>query len=366
MHPDFPGFGLVFSGGGARGAYEVGVAQYLASQNLVPSAYAGASIGALNAVFLAGASSFQQGVQRLEEVWRTLKVEDIVKVNNQLVLLGLVHAIVKRGMAIHPGLAVLNEGLDILGSKIKLMKDVKNISQLIAENPLLAKLQQGLLDNKFLRGLLEDEFRINEMEHSSPIWVSVYPSKGMTRDILDYLLAGVGGRDTDESHYLLLNEIRKEERLSAILASAAIPAVYSHQTVNGQKYVDGGVGGAINSTGNTPLTPLVSAGYTNCVVVNLSDGSIFNRHEFKGTTIIEVRPETTLHPNGLLPSLFDFRPERIQSLIQQGYSDAQRCIGQALQALSLVHAGRSAARSREDGILQLRYDGFDEAMKLLD
>ncbi|NMO94989.1 patatin-like phospholipase family protein [Paenibacillus lemnae] len=366
MHLDFPVFGLVFSGGGARGAYEIGVAQYLASQNWVPSAYAGASIGALNAVFLAGAPSFQEGVHRLEEVWRTLKIQDIVKMNHQMVVLGLVHAAVKRGIVLHPGLAVYDEAFNLLASKIKVMKDVKNISQLITEHPLLSKLQQGLLDNQFLRRLLEEQLGIHDMENASPIWVSAYPSKGMTRDIVDYLLAGSGIRDTNESHYLQLNEIRKEERLSAILASAAIPGVYSRQTVNGQPYVDGGVGGAVHSRGNTPLTPLVLAGYTHCVVVNLSDGSMFNRHEFKNTTIIEVRPEQTLHRNGLLPSLFDFRPERIQSLISQGYADAKRCIGESLTALSLVRGGRAAAQLKEDRLLELKNDGFDDAMKLLD
>ncbi|MEI0739408.1 patatin-like phospholipase family protein [Paenibacillus sp. JTLBN-2024] len=96
MSPDVPAFGLVLSGGGARGAYEVGVAQYLASQNLVPSAYAGASIGALNAVYMAGAPSFRDGVSRLTEIWESLCIEEIVKLNKQLVLLGLVHAAVKR------------------------------------------------------------------------------------------------------------------------------------------------------------------------------------------------------------------------------------------------------------------------------
>ncbi|MFU1795405.1 patatin-like phospholipase family protein [Paenibacillus azoreducens] len=366
MSPNVPEFGLVFSGGGARGAYEVGVAQYLASQNLVPSAYAGASIGALNAVFLAGAPSFQDGVSRLEDIWQSLRIEKIVKVNKQLVLFGLVHAAVKRGMLLHPELAVLDEALALLTSRIKFMKDVRNISKIIAENPLLVKLQQGVLDNGYLRGLLEEELGTNELVDSSPIWVSAYPSKGAARDILDYLFAGAGIRDTDESHYLLLNELHSDNRLPAILASASIPGVYGHQMIDGQKYVDGGMGSAMSSRGNTPLTPLVQAGYRCCIVVHLSDGAMFNRHDFPDTTIIEVRPAESLHPGGMLPSTFDFRPERIQTLIRQGYSDAQRCIGQAFQAISLVHAGKKAARLRNQSLEQMRNDGFDEAMKLLD
>lgn len=366
MSLDVPAFGLVLSGGGARGAYEVGAAQYLASQNLIPSAYAGASIGALNGVFLAGAPSFRDGVDRLTEVWESLRIEEIVKINKQFVLLGLVHAAVKRGKVLHPELAVLDEMLGLLTSEIKWMKDVRNISKIIAENPLFAKLQQGVLDNQFLYNLLKEELGINELESATPIWVSAYPSKGMTRDLLEYLVAGAGFRDTDESHYFLLNELHADDRLAAVLASASIPLVYSQQTVNGQKYVDGGMGCAISSRGNTPLTPLVKAGYRYCIVVHLSDGAMFNRHDFPDTTIIEVRPAESLHPGGLLPSMFDFRPERVQELIRQGYADAQRCVGQALQAILLVHAGKYSAQLRDHSMEKLRNDGFDEAMKLLD
>jgi len=365
MSPDVPAFGLVLSGGGARGAYEVGVAQYLASQNLVPSAYAGASIGALNAVYMAGAPSFRDGVSRLTEIWESLCIEEIVKLNKQLVLLGLVHAAVKRGMLLHPELKALNEAFNLLTSNVQWMRNVRKISQLIAENPLLAKLQHGVLDNRFLRGLLEEELGINDLG-DSPVWVSAYPSKGMTRDILDYLIAGAGIRDTGESHYLMLNELHSDDRLPAILASASIPVVYGHQTVQGQKYVDGGMGSAMSSRGNTPLTPLVQAGYRCCIVVHLSDGAMFNRHEFPDTTIIEVRPAESLHPGGKLPSMFDFRPERVQALIRQGYTDAQRCIGQAFQAISLVHVGKKSAQLRDQSVDRLRNDGFDEAMRLLD
>ncbi|MEI0739407.1 patatin-like phospholipase family protein [Paenibacillus sp. JTLBN-2024] len=149
-------------------------------------------------------------------------------------------------MLLHPELKALNEAFNLLTSNVQWMRNVRKISQLIAENPLLAKLQHGVLDNRFLRGLLEEELGINDLG-DSPVWVSAYPSKGMTRDILDYLIAGAGIRDTDESHYLMLNELHSDDRLPAILASASIPVVYGHQTVQGQKYVDGGMGSAMSS-----------------------------------------------------------------------------------------------------------------------
>ena len=60
---------VVLSGGGALGAYEVGVLRVLEAVRLAPAIVAGVSIGALNAVMLAGA---RRRTAALEEVWRRL------------------------------------------------------------------------------------------------------------------------------------------------------------------------------------------------------------------------------------------------------------------------------------------------------
>lgn len=45
--------GLVLSGGGAKGAYQVGVVRALAEMNIKIGAISGASIGALNGAIIA-------------------------------------------------------------------------------------------------------------------------------------------------------------------------------------------------------------------------------------------------------------------------------------------------------------------------
>jgi NTE family protein len=71
---DFAGLrvGVVFSGGGAKAAYEAGVAHALHDRGVVPAAVAGTSSGALNAVLVATGEA-----PRLVGLWRSLRREDV-------------------------------------------------------------------------------------------------------------------------------------------------------------------------------------------------------------------------------------------------------------------------------------------------
>lgn len=83
--------GLVLQGGGARGAYQVGVLKAVAEitgRRRSPfQIVCGASVGAINAAPLAAASSnFQRGTQRLETLWRSLKSEAVYETNAPAIL----------------------------------------------------------------------------------------------------------------------------------------------------------------------------------------------------------------------------------------------------------------------------------------
>jgi NTE family protein len=60
---------LVLQGGGALGAYQAGVYEALARENLTPHWVAGISIGAINAALIAG-NPPERRVERLTEFWR--------------------------------------------------------------------------------------------------------------------------------------------------------------------------------------------------------------------------------------------------------------------------------------------------------
>lgn len=66
--------GLVFSGGGAKAAYEAGLALALHERGVVPAAVAGTSSGSLNAVLVASGDA-----ERLAALWRTLRREDVFR-----------------------------------------------------------------------------------------------------------------------------------------------------------------------------------------------------------------------------------------------------------------------------------------------
>lgn len=65
---------LVLSGGGALGAYEIGVLRVLERLALVPSLVSGVSIGAINAVAWLAAG---RDVRPIEQVWRTARAESL-------------------------------------------------------------------------------------------------------------------------------------------------------------------------------------------------------------------------------------------------------------------------------------------------
>ena len=71
--------GLVLSGGGAKGAYHVGVVKALAEYRIEVDIISGASIGALNGALLATSSSMQEGYERLNEIWQSLIQQSPIK-----------------------------------------------------------------------------------------------------------------------------------------------------------------------------------------------------------------------------------------------------------------------------------------------
>ncbi|HEY9786312.1 MAG TPA: patatin-like phospholipase family protein [Candidatus Obscuribacterales bacterium] len=71
---DKPKRALILPGGGGRGAYQVGVAKALFEKGLHFDMAFGTSIGGLNAAFLA-----QDSLERLEEIWCSIRGSDIFK-----------------------------------------------------------------------------------------------------------------------------------------------------------------------------------------------------------------------------------------------------------------------------------------------
>ena len=63
---------LVLQGGGALGAYQVGVYEALAESGIEPDWVVGTSIGAINAALIAGSPKGER-VDRLREFWKRVE-----------------------------------------------------------------------------------------------------------------------------------------------------------------------------------------------------------------------------------------------------------------------------------------------------
>lgn len=337
-------WGLVLSGGAARGAYGVGVLTYMAEVGIEPVAISGASIGALNGAVLASAPTFREGVDRLLEIWATLRRRDMFRFDagDSEWLQGVVFAQIVLGVAADRMFNLLRERLGEQGTHIP-------------PRP------PGLSGDSFVRELLTNELPAGRPIRR-PFWVSAYPTEGGAwglPDVRRLLLAEMGLAQLRDPVFFRIDEMAQENRINAILASAALPVIYREKSVDGVAYRDA----FLLEEGNTPLKPLSDAGYKRAIVVHLSDGALFQRGKWKEMGILEVRPDRAMHAEGRLISALRFEPERIREWIDQGYADAKRCIGDSLAALNSRDRSEQIDRTMHDTIVGRPALETDEALR---
>lgn len=315
--------GLVLSGGGAKGAYQVGVLKALRELGTRIDAVSGASIGALNGGVLASAPSLDVAIERLEELWGRLAKQSPLnmKVPGYLMMLA---AAGLRLQGAGTALAALHAAQDI----------ARRLNYELPE--WLEFLEDSLLDDQPLRELMDEYLVSDDLDTGLPLYVSIYKSNGGLTDLLSAFKAELGFIDTPDSDFVHIQSTEPAERKKLLLASAAIPMLFKPRTIEGQRYTDGGQGGWQTMQGNTPITPLIDAGCNLVIVTHLSDGSPWSRHDFPGATILEIRPSESLNraqgPLGGARDLLGFDAEKIPSWIEQGYRDTLACVGRVMDA----------------------------------
>ncbi|MGA8171654.1 MAG: patatin-like phospholipase family protein [Methylocystis sp.] len=80
---------FVFAGGGSLGAIQVGMLRALAANGVTADMVVGSSVGAINGAYYAGAPT-AEGVERLAEIWLSLRREDVFPVTWRTMLTFLV------------------------------------------------------------------------------------------------------------------------------------------------------------------------------------------------------------------------------------------------------------------------------------
>ncbi|GGY45279.1 patatin-like phospholipase family protein [Parvularcula lutaonensis] len=229
--------GLVLSGGGARGAYQVGILKALAEALPGPLPFpvvTGVSVGAINAAVVAeGADDFQQGVARLERLWRSLSCAQVYRTDpahlfGRLGRWGLAMAFSWAGAKAPQSLLDADPLKDLLYREI----DSQRITRMVAEGHLRAL---AVTASSYVTGISTTFFQ-------------------GTQPILPWNRAR-----------------RKGERAiigpQHIIASSALPGVFQARKVGDEWFGDG----AIRQT--APLSPAIHLGCDRLFLIAARDGT---------------------------------------------------------------------------------------------
>lgn len=343
--------GLVLSGGGAKGAYQVGVLRYMAEAGMTVDAVSGASIGALNGAIVANAKNLTEASQHLNELWQLLANESPLKFKKTAVVPYLGFLVLMGSKRFSP----------VLFAAMQAVKLARTHDLLEGVQPYidLLKFDTGIFDHSPVRNLIDRYTSPESLQNGLPLYISAYESEDLGIDLSKTFAAALGISETKASDFFHVQSFPMEQQQDVIMASAALPLLFAAQKINGKSYLDGGLGGWTKSQGNTPITPLIEqANCTHVIVTHLTDGSFWNRYDFPETTILEVRPKQPIAKEGMAKDLLGFKSDKINQWIEQGYEDAARCIGNVAKALQLQAAHQAAIEKRNQASVKLDDDFF--------
>src|SRR6056297_2028393 len=224
--------GIVFEGGGAKGAYQIGVWKYLKEKNIKIDGIVGTSVGAVNsAIFAMGNIDFA------EKMWAEISFDKIIEGNvGEIELPKEFSSNISKDIDKLEDLFVNNkDGLDISPMK-----------EMIKEN----------IDEDYIR------------------------KRNIDLGMVTYNLSK---RKLEE---IFLENIEKGNLYKYIIASSYLP-VFKAEKINGDYYIDGGF------FNNLPIELLVKKGYKKIISVRLRPEK-FDYSSFKHANIIDISPDEFL------------------------------------------------------------------------
>ncbi|MDH5274342.1 MAG: patatin-like phospholipase family protein [Gammaproteobacteria bacterium] len=224
---------LVLSGGGARGAYQVGVlkaiAEWLPADAPCPfEVLVGTSAGALNAAAIgARAHSLREAVQSLEAVWANFRVEQVVQSNS---------------------LTMLRSGLHWMAA--------------LLSAGWIAKPPRSLFDTTPLYELLTRAVPLDQI----PVQIAAGRLHALAVATTSYTTGQAvaffdGTDDVDGWNRASRAGRRRRIDLDVLMASAAIPFIFPAWSIDGNHYGDG----AMRQL--APLSPAVHLGANRVFVI---------------------------------------------------------------------------------------------------
>lgn len=293
--------GLVLPGGGARGAFQVGVLKALAE--LMPkgspnpfSVISGTSAGAINSVVLASkARRFRVAVAELDRVWANFRCHHVYRTDNLTMLKSSLHWLV----------AIVLGGF-LVGTPKSLL-DNAPLRALLSRNIRFPRIQDSI-DNGFL-----DAIAVTAASYDSARSMSFFQSA------------------TGQHPWSRTRRIgtRGELHLDHLMASIAVPMLFPPVQLNGEYFGDGAMRQA------TPLSPAIHLGADRILVIGVRDETADKAPE-------PVTPRAA-------PSFAQIAGYMLDTLFMDGlYSDLERMtrINQMIDAIPPEHRTGSLARMR--------------------
>lgn len=236
MDPQRPKIGLVLSGGGARGAYEVGVLRYIRERLRGETRFdviTGSSIGALNGAYVAATADRPRAQGRLlARVWTELDLDEVCRFGWPQI----------RGLP------------QILFGRI---------GDKAADGAHLG----GLIDPKAMQNIIRARLPwrgITENLHAGHVSaVSCTATEVATGTVTTFVQTADGQLPKQWPASQRQNVVLTAITASHALASGAIPVLFPAIRVGDQLFADGGL------RQNTPLRPAMRLGATRLLVVGL-------------------------------------------------------------------------------------------------
>ena len=226
--------GLVLPGGGARGAYQVGVLKAISNiQGSIEKSpfdvISGTSAGAINASMICSEiDNFHKSILKLENIWGNFSTNQIYRTEKLFMLRQSFHWLV----------TLITGGV-------------------LTKNP------RSLLDNQPLRDLLKDAVDFKSI------------NRNICSGVLDALIVTAASYEQKQSvsfftantsvdnwHKVGRSSRKTEINVDHLMASVALPLIFPAVRIDGEYYGDGAM------RQETPLSPAIRLGATNLLIIS--------------------------------------------------------------------------------------------------
>ena len=340
--------GLCLSGGGARGAYEIGVWKALDEAKITNRIYAisGTSVGALNGALMASVSQAEAEKLWLEKIgYYQVLTPDYKKMDSTAQTLdnligGISGAIFgsteqERNESLQKGIDAANQAGEAIG---------QNIWNLLGSSGPA----KGVFSRQELSQIIDSTVSLEKLQQESSI--KLYATALQKQSLANQALGKFLGTASSAKHTFLLNEQTSASNVRDILlASSAIPGVFDSVTLSADVIEDGKALGQANEFldggvefcggDNTPAEILFSdENISSIIVVYLQNSGISEKSKklkelaaYQKKNLIEIIPSKAL--NTSVEGTLEFNSENALRLMTQGYNDAKMALLEAKKKL---------------------------------